>query len=105
MLQGTSNKTTPLIYRIEKDKPTPQCISKLESGIQLNTVAWSPQGGFLAVYAHSSSAGNVVFIDVNGSEVTKTRTVEHPSVNYVSLHSATSGYFLRLPGTPLVATS
>jgi len=82
VLQGTSNKATPVVYRIEKGKPSPQVISKLEAGMQLNTVSWAPQGGWLAVFARNSSAGHVFFIDTNGSEATKTRGIEHPGVNF-----------------------
>ncbi|KAI6242660.1 Eukaryotic translation initiation factor 3 subunit B [Aphelenchoides fujianensis] len=93
VLQGSSNKTTPLVYRMDKGKPAPQCISKLEAGIQLNTVSWAPQGGWLAVFAASSSAGHVFFIDTNGSEATKIRGIEHPSVNYGSW-DPTGRYFV-----------
>jgi len=93
VLQGSSNKATPVVYRIEKEKQMPQCISKLEAGIQLNTVSWAPQGGWLAVYARNSSAGHVFFIDTNGTEATKTRGIEHPNVNYGSW-DPTGRYFV-----------
>lgn len=83
-MQGSSNKATPVVYRIEKGKPIPQCISKLEAGIQLNTVSWAPQGGWLVVYANGSSAGHVFFIDTNGAEAKKIRGIEHPSINFVT---------------------
>lgn len=75
---------TPVVYRIEKGKSTPQCISKLDPANQLNTATWAPQGGWLVVYASGSTAGNVLFIDTNGAEAKKTRSIEHSSVNFVS---------------------
>jgi translation initiation factor 3 subunit B len=90
VLQGSSNKSTPLIYKIEKGKTTPQCISKLDAGMQLNTISWAPQGGWLVVYASGSTAGNVFFIDTNGTEATKSRGIEHSSINYVSPPNADS---------------
>lgn len=85
VLQGSSNKATPVIYRIEKGKPAPVCISKLEAGIQLNTISWAPQGGWLSVYANNSSAGHVYFIDTNGAEAKKIRGIEHAAINFVCL--------------------
>ncbi|CAD5212047.1 unnamed protein product [Bursaphelenchus okinawaensis] len=93
VLQGSSNKTIPCLYKIEKDKPTPQVLARMESGIQLNTVSWAPQGGYLTVYGNGSTAGNVFFIDVNGSETTKTKTVEHPNLNYCAW-DPTGRYFV-----------
>ncbi|KAI6228253.1 Eukaryotic translation initiation factor 3 subunit B [Aphelenchoides besseyi] len=93
VLQGSSNKSTPLVYRMDKGKPTPQCISKLDAGMQLNTVNWAPQGGWLTVYASNSTAGHVFFIDTNGSEATKIRGTEHQSVNYGSW-DPTGRYFV-----------
>lgn len=105
VLQGTTNKTLPNVYRIEKDKPVPQCISKLEAGSQLNMVSWSPQGGWCVVYGQGSVAGSVIFIDANGNEATKTKTVEHPSIEYVSLNDFEIIPVFRLVGTRLGVSS
>ncbi|KAI6183945.1 Eukaryotic translation initiation factor 3 subunit B [Aphelenchoides bicaudatus] len=93
VLQGSSNMVTPVVYRIEKAKSAPQCISKLEPANQLNTAIWAPQGGWLVVYASGTSAGNVLFIDTNGAEAKKTRAIEHSSVNYGSW-DPTGRYFV-----------
>lgn len=47
VLQGSANMVTPLVYRMEKGKSAPQCISKLDPANQLNTAIWAPQGKFL----------------------------------------------------------
>ena len=45
-------------------------------------VKWAPQGGWLVVYSENSQAGQAFFIDASGSETSRTRIVEHPSMNY-----------------------
>ena len=60
---------------------------RIEAGTQLNTVSFAPTGGWLAVYGANSNAGIVFFIDTNsqtqsGPQATRTRIVEHASMNY-----------------------
>lgn len=83
VLVGSGNKVTPLVYKLDSGRPVPSLISKLEAGTQLNTVQFAPIGGWLAVYGANSTAGHVFFIDTNGPEATRTRIVEHTSMNYV----------------------
>uniref|UniRef100_A0A7E4VHJ0 Eukaryotic translation initiation factor 3 subunit B n=1 Tax=Panagrellus redivivus TaxID=6233 RepID=A0A7E4VHJ0_PANRE len=82
VLVGSGNKTTPLIYLIDSQKPVPVLISKLESGIQLSHVKWAPQGGWLVMYSENSTAGQAMFIDATVAEPTRSRIIEHPSMNY-----------------------
>jgi translation initiation factor 3 subunit B len=82
VLVGSGNKVTPLIYKIDSGKPAPILVSKLDSGVQLSVVKWAPQGGWLVVYSENSPAGQAHFIDASGTEVSRTRIVEHPSMNY-----------------------
>uniref|UniRef100_A0A915ERS8 Eukaryotic translation initiation factor 3 subunit B n=1 Tax=Ditylenchus dipsaci TaxID=166011 RepID=A0A915ERS8_9BILA len=93
VLIGNSNKVTPLVYRLDKGKPMPILVSKIEAGIQLNTVEWAPQGGWLSVFGANSSAGHVFFIDTNGAEAIRTRIVEHPSMNQ-GVWDPTGRYFV-----------
>jgi len=88
VLVGNVNKVTPLIYKLGKMAPT--VISKLDSGTQLNTVEWAPQGGWLAVYGAGSSSGQVLFIDASGSEPTRYKSIEHPSLSTVCYHKTLS---------------
>ena len=46
VLIGNQAKATPFVYRIDAMKHTPVCLGKLESGVQLNTVSFAPQGGW-----------------------------------------------------------
>ncbi|KAI1699212.1 eukaryotic translation initiation factor eIF2A domain-containing protein [Ditylenchus destructor] len=81
VLVGNMNKVTPLVYRLDKGKPVPQLMSKIEAGIQLNSVEWAPQGGWLTVFGANTVQGHVFFIDTTGAEAVRSRIVEHPSVN------------------------
>ena len=82
VLVGSGAKVTPLVYKIDSGKPAPVLSSKLDSGIQLTTVKWAPQGGWLVVYSENSTAGQASFIDATGAEATRVRLIEHPSMNY-----------------------
>nr|CAD2172972.1 unnamed protein product [Meloidogyne enterolobii] len=76
-----STKITPLIYRYDKGKPAPQLLSKIESGTNLNSISWAPQGGWLIVYGASTPGGLVYFIDASGAtEANRIRSIEHPSL-------------------------
>jgi len=79
-----STKITPLIYRYDKGKPAPQLLSKIESGTNLNSISWAPQGGWLIVYGASTPGGLVYFIDASGAtEANRIRSIEHPSLTKV----------------------
>ncbi|KAE9548703.1 hypothetical protein FO519_008085 [Halicephalobus sp. NKZ332] len=82
VLVGSGNKVTPLIYKIDPGKPQPVQLGKLDSGIQLTTVKWAPQGGWVVVYSENSTVGQAIFIDANGQEPARTRIVEHSSMNF-----------------------
>lgn len=69
---------------MDKGKPVPQLISKIESGTQLNSIEWSPQGGWFTIFGINSAPGHVYFIDTNGAEAVRTHLVEHPNMNQVS---------------------
>ncbi|KAF7636894.1 Eukaryotic translation initiation factor 3 subunit B [Meloidogyne graminicola] len=80
LVGSTLTKITPLIYRYDKGKPVPQFLSKIEPGNGLNSVSWAPQGGWLIVYGASTPGGLVYFIDASGTEATRIRSIEHPSL-------------------------
>lgn len=83
MLIGNTNKVTPLIYRLDVGKPAPILLAKIDSGAYLNSVEWSPQGSWLTVFSANSSGGQIFFIDASGSEVSRTRSVEQPTISQV----------------------
>nr|CAD2207592.1 unnamed protein product [Meloidogyne enterolobii] len=59
----------------------PQLLSKIESGTNLNSISWAPQGGWLIVYGASTPGGLVYFIDASGAtEANRIRSIEHPSL-------------------------
>ncbi|CAJ0920097.1 unnamed protein product, partial [Mesorhabditis belari] len=81
VLIGNQAKATPFVYRIDAMKHTPVCLGKLDAGVQLNTVSFAPQGGWLVVMACMSTGGNILFIDTNGQEAKRTSITEHPGFN------------------------
>jgi translation initiation factor 3 subunit B len=81
VLVGGGNKVTPQVYKTDSTMTSPLLISKIEPGIQLNTVLFAPQGASLAVFAANSSTGHVFFIDTGKEEATRLRIVEHGSMN------------------------
>jgi hypothetical protein len=83
VLVGTSTRITPLIYQHDKGKTIPQLLGKIEAGNNLNSIAWAPQGGWLTVYGANTPNGIVNFIDANGTEVTRTRSIEHNQLSQV----------------------
>ncbi|VDN60414.1 unnamed protein product [Dracunculus medinensis] len=78
LLVGSQHKSTPLIYHLDPSKHVPQLLSKFESADRFSNVLWSPVGGWLVVYSASSSSGNIMFIDGNGPEPSRTNLVEYP---------------------------
>uniref|UniRef100_A0A914HAV1 Eukaryotic translation initiation factor 3 subunit B n=1 Tax=Globodera rostochiensis TaxID=31243 RepID=A0A914HAV1_GLORO len=94
VLVGTGQKVTPLIYRLDRGKPVPQLIGKIEASNGLNTAMWAPQGGWVVVMGVNTSSGVVCFIDANGiTEATKAKTIEHTSLSQGSW-DPTGRYFV-----------
>lgn len=93
LLVGSQHKSTPLIYHLDPSKHVPQLLSKFESADRFSNVLWSPVGGWLVVYSASSSSGNIMFIDGNGPEPSRTNLVEYPGFDKVFYHLEWFGIF------------
>ena len=72
-----------MLFDLDKGKPVPQLLSKIEAGNGLNSISWAPQGGWLIVFGAGTPGGLVYFIDANGIEVNRIRSIEHPSLTQV----------------------
>lgn len=91
-----------MIFQYDKGKPAPQLIAKLESGTNLNSIEWAPQGGCLTVFGVNSPNSVVYFVDANasgGTEANRIRTIEHPNLNRVKRFIYSSIYSLGLLGS------
>jgi len=77
-----SPKTSILLYKLDKGKPAPLLISRLEGGVNLTTVDWAPAGGWLVVHAAGSmGACQIHFIDAStAGEASRFRVNEFPSL-------------------------
>ena len=83
VLVSSGPKVTPIIYIMVPDKLAPILVGKIESGAQLNTVCWAPQGGWLTVFGLNTPNGHVFFIDASGTEPVRSQMIEHISLNQV----------------------
>lgn len=105
VLVATGPKVTPMIYRIDKGKPAPQLMGKVEPATNLNSALWAPQGGWVVVMGLNTSTGTVCFVDATGTEVNRTKVVEHTSLSQVRANSQPESVnCLRVVGTRQVAT-
>jgi len=93
ILQGSGQKILPIVYEIDPGKSAPIMMSKLEVGTQLNSIEWAPQGGWLVAFAVNAPSGNLLFLDTNGPEATKVRSLEQPYINQGSW-DPTGRYFV-----------
>uniref|UniRef100_A0A0N4ZG85 Eukaryotic translation initiation factor 3 subunit B n=1 Tax=Parastrongyloides trichosuri TaxID=131310 RepID=A0A0N4ZG85_PARTI len=76
---GTSTKTSPAIYNVEKTKHVPTLLQKIDDSSILNTLKFSPSGSWLVV-AGCMSSGVLVFVDCSTNEPTKMKSTDHPNM-------------------------